>query len=80
MEYNTIENFLPQSMQDYIEYYMLNTVYGLMDEGSGQQDDFDKNNKLFNKTNSFLQVKNKITKYDNSKYKPYFYLLNKDMN
>lgn len=45
MEYNTIENFLPQSMQDYIEYYMLNTVYGLMDEGSGQQDDFDKNNK-----------------------------------
>jgi len=42
--------------------------------------DFDKNNKLFNKTNSFLQVKNKITKYDNSKYKPYFYLLNKDIN
>ena len=42
--------------------------------------DFDKNNKLFNKTNSFLQVKNKIIKYDNSKYKPYFYLLNKDIN
>ena len=41
--------------------------------------DFDKNNKLFNKTNSFLQVKNKITKYDNAKYKPYFYLLNKDI-
>jgi hypothetical protein len=41
--------------------------------------DFDKNNKLFNKTNSFLQVKNKIAKYDNAKYKPYFYLLNKDI-
>ena len=42
--------------------------------------DFDKNNKLFNKTNSFLQVKKKITKYQNTKYQPYFYLLNKDIN
>ena len=42
--------------------------------------DFDKNNKLFNKTNSFLQVKKKITKYENTKYQPYFYLLNKDIN
>jgi hypothetical protein len=42
--------------------------------------DFDKNDKLFNKTNSFLQVKKKITKYENTKYQPYFYLLNKDIN
>ena len=37
--------------------------------------DFYKNKKLFNKTNSFLQVRNKIKKYDNEKYKPYYYLL-----
>ena len=42
--------------------------------------DFDKNNKLFNKTNSFLQVKKKITKYEDTKYQPYYYLLNKDIN
>ena len=42
--------------------------------------DFDKNNKLFNKTNSFLQVKRKITKYEDTKYQPYYYLLNKDIN
>lgn len=36
---------------------------------------FHKNNKLFNKTNSFLQVRNKIKKYENEKYKPYYYLL-----
>jgi len=37
--------------------------------------DFYKNKKLFNKTNSFLQVRNKIKKYENEKYKPYYYLL-----
>jgi hypothetical protein len=36
---------------------------------------FHKNRKLFNKTNSFLQVRNKIKKYENEKYKPYYYLL-----
>ena len=37
--------------------------------------DFDKNEKLFNKTNSFLQVREKIQKYDDKKYRPYYYLL-----
>ena len=37
--------------------------------------DFDKNAKLFNKTNSFLQVRKKIEKYDGNKYQPYYYLL-----
>ena len=41
--------------------------------------DFHKNKKLFNKTNSFLQVRNKIKKYENEKYKPYYYLL-KDLD
>ena len=36
---------------------------------------FHENKKLFNKTNSFLQVRNKIQKYENEKYKPYYYLL-----
>ena len=40
---------------------------------------FYKNKKLFNKTNSFLQVRNKIMKYENEKYKRYYYLL-KDSN
>ena len=38
---------------------------------------FDKNEKLFNKTNSFLQVRNKIQKYEVGKYKPYYHLLKK---
>ncbi len=37
--------------------------------------DFDKNKKLYNKTNSFLQVREKISKYENNKYQPYYYLL-----
>ena len=36
---------------------------------------FDKNIKLFNKTNSFLQVRKKIEKYNSNKYQPYYYLL-----
>ncbi|MDC3120498.1 sulfotransferase [Candidatus Pelagibacter sp.] len=36
---------------------------------------FDKNTKLFNKTNSFLQVRKKIEKYNRNKYQPYYYLL-----
>ena len=36
---------------------------------------FNKNAKLFNKTNSFLQVRKKIEKYDDNKYQPYYYLL-----
>jgi tetratricopeptide (TPR) repeat protein len=38
---------------------------------------FDKNNKLSNKTYSFLQVRKKIKGYENNKYQPYYYLLNK---
>ena len=37
--------------------------------------DFDKNKKLFNKTNSFLQVREKIQKYEDKKYKPYYNLI-----
>jgi hypothetical protein len=36
---------------------------------------FNKNNKLFNKTYSFLQVRNKIKEYEDNKYKPYFHLI-----
>ena len=36
---------------------------------------FNENTTLFNKTNSFLQVRKKIEKYDNNKYQPYYYLL-----
>jgi len=36
---------------------------------------FDKNEKLFNKTNSFLQVRKSIMKYENKQYQPYYYLL-----
>ena len=38
---------------------------------------FDKNYKLSNKTASFLQIRNKIKNYENNKYQPYYYLLNK---
>ena len=38
---------------------------------------FDKNEKLFNKTNSFLQVRNKIKKYEAKKYLPYYHLVKK---
>ena len=38
---------------------------------------FEKNKKLYNKTNSFLQVRNKIKKYDNKKYQSYYHLLDK---
>jgi len=37
--------------------------------------DFDKNQKLFNKTNSFLQVRNKIKMYEDKKYHSYYHLL-----
>ena len=39
---------------------------------------FDKNNKLFSKTYSFLQVRKKIVNYEDKKYEPYYYLLNKN--
>ena len=42
--------------------------------------DYDKNNKLFNKTSSFLQVRNKIKEYEVNKYKPYFHLIDKKNN
>ena len=42
--------------------------------------DFHKNKKLFNKTNSFLQVRKKIEKYKTSKYQPYYHLLDKFIN
>ena len=41
--------------------------------------DFDKNEKLFNKTNSFLQVREKIKKYEERKYKNYYHLLKKHL-
>ena len=36
---------------------------------------FNKNLQLFNKTNSFLQVRKKIEKYNDKQYQPYYYLL-----
>ena len=36
---------------------------------------FNKNTTLFNKTNSFLQVRKKIEKYNDKQYQPYYYLL-----
>lgn len=36
---------------------------------------FNKKNKLFTKTNSFLQIRNKIDKYNINKYETYYYLL-----
>jgi tetratricopeptide (TPR) repeat protein len=42
--------------------------------------DFYKNKKLFNKTNSFLQVRDKIKKYKSHKYQHYYYLLEKSNN
>ena len=36
---------------------------------------FEKNKELFNKTNSFLQVRKSIEKYNDKKYQPYYYLL-----
>jgi len=36
---------------------------------------FDKNDKLFSKTFSFLQVRKKIKKYEDSKYEHYYYLI-----
>ena len=41
--------------------------------------DFDKNEKLFNKTNSFLQVREKIKKYEERKYKNYYHLIKKKL-
>ena len=40
--------------------------------------DFEKNDKLYNKTNSFLQVRKKIKNYEINKYKSYYYLLEKN--
>ena len=37
---------------------------------------FDKNDKLFSKTFSFLQVRKKIVEYEDKKYQPYYYLIN----
>jgi len=36
---------------------------------------FNKKNKLFTKTNSFLQIRDKIDKYNVNKYEPYYYLI-----
>ena len=38
---------------------------------------FGKNEKLFSKTYSFLQVRKQIAEYQDKKYQPYYYLLNK---
>ena len=37
--------------------------------------EFEQNKNLFNKTNSFLQVRQNIKKYENKKYLPYYFLL-----
>tara|TARA_B100001559_G_scaffold316717_1_gene320683 strand:+ start:183 stop:1493 length:1311 start_codon:yes stop_codon:yes gene_type:complete len=37
--------------------------------------DYNKKNNLFTKTNSFLQIRDKIEKYDYNKYEPYYHLL-----
>jgi hypothetical protein len=42
--------------------------------------DYNMNNKLFNKTSSFLQVRSKIIEYNENKYKPYFYLIEEQNN
>ena len=39
--------------------------------------EYNKNFNLFNKTNSFLQVREKIKPYEDKKYQEYYYLLNK---
>ena len=36
---------------------------------------YNKKNNLFTKTNSFLQIRDKITKYNYDKYEPYYHLL-----
>ena len=36
---------------------------------------YNKKNNLFTKTNSFLQIRDKIEKYDYNKYEPYYHLL-----
>ena len=36
---------------------------------------FNKKNNLFTKTNSFLQIRDKIEKYNYDKYEPYYHLL-----
>ena len=38
--------------------------------------DFNKNEKIFSKTYSFLQVRKQIAEYEDKKYQPYYYLLN----
>jgi len=41
--------------------------------------DYNKNFNLFNKTNSFLQVREKIKPYEDKKYQKYYYLLKKKL-
>ena len=41
---------------------------------------FYKRNNLHSKTLSFAQIRNKVSKYDNSKYEPYFNILDKYKN
>ena len=41
--------------------------------------DYDKNEKLFNKTNSFLQVRERIKKYKERKYQSYYHLIKKKL-
>ena len=39
--------------------------------------EFHNNENLVSKTSSFMQVRNKIQKYNKNKYKSYYYLINK---
>ena len=39
--------------------------------------EFHNNKNLVSKTSSFMQVRNKIQKYDKNKYKSYYYLIDK---
>tara|TARA_Y100000996_G_C22537347_1_gene648771 strand:+ start:721 stop:2046 length:1326 start_codon:yes stop_codon:yes gene_type:complete len=42
--------------------------------------DFYKNDKLFSKTNSSMQIRDKIKKYDKNKYQPYYFLIENLLN
>ena len=42
--------------------------------------EFYKNDKLFSKTNSSMQIRDKIKKYDKNKYQPYYFLIENLLN
>jgi hypothetical protein len=42
--------------------------------------EFHESENLVSKTSSFMQVRNKIQKYDKDKYKSYYYLIDKNFD